>query len=73
MSTTDTEKTSTHRTIGPVTTSTVTAAAVTTVACWILNSNGIDVPGEIQGAITTILVGVAGWVTVPCKRGKRSM
>lgn len=67
-----TETSSTSRGVGPVTASTVVAAAVTTLACWILEANGIEVPGEVQGAITTILVGVAGW-SIPGKSGKRSL
>lgn len=66
------EKPSTTRTVGPVTVSTTTAVAVTTLACWILGLYGIETPVEVQGAITAVIVFFAG-VIVPSKRGKRSL
>lgn len=69
---TEIEKPSTKRTVGPVTMSTTAAAAITTTACWILSLYGINPPLEVQGAFTTIIVFFAGFI-VPSKRGKRSM
>lgn len=68
----DSVKPSTIRTVGPVTISTTAAVGVTTIACWILSLYGINPPPEVQGAITGIIVFLAGWI-VPSKRGKRSM
>ena len=50
------------RTVGPVTGATAAAAAVTTIVFWILGSFGVDAPGEVQGAVTTLLVIIAGWL-----------
>lgn len=38
------------------------AAAVTTLTVWGLSMAGVAVPGEVQGAITTLLVLAAGWL-----------
>ncbi|MGP9528131.1 hypothetical protein [Glutamicibacter sp. AOP5-A2-18] len=50
------------RTIGPVTGATTAAAAVTTIVFYILGLLGIDAPGEVQGAVTTLLVIIAGYL-----------
>ena len=50
------------RTIGPVTGATTAAAAVTTIVFYLLGLAGIDAPGEVQGAVTTLLVIIAGWL-----------
>lgn len=50
------------RTIGPVTTTTAAAAAVTTIIFWCLGFAGVEAPAEIQGAVTTLLVLIAGWL-----------
>lgn len=69
---TETNTPSTTRNVGAVTLSTTAAAALTTMACWILSLYGINPPLEVQGAFTTMIVFLAGWV-VPSKRGKRSL
>lgn len=45
------------------------AAAVTTVIAWAARAAGVEVPGDVQGAITTILVLVAGYLVGPSKKG----
>ena len=45
------------------------AAAVTTLVVWGLTAAGVDVPGEVQGAITTLLVLAAGWLVSDRKPG----
>lgn len=59
-----------QRQIGTVTVSAGGAAALTTIVCWILNSNGIDVPGEVQGALTTLLVVIAGYLVPTPTQGR---
>lgn len=49
--------------INPKVTAAVLAAAVTTIIAWLLSTAGIELPNEVQGAITTILVFVAGYLT----------
>jgi len=49
--------------INPKVTAAVLAAAVTTVIAWLLTLAGLVLPNEVQGAITTILVFVAGYLT----------
>lgn len=56
-----------NRTVGPVTGAAAGAAALTTIIFWILTGFGIDAPGEVQGAVTTLLVVIAGWL-VPAKK-----
>jgi hypothetical protein len=58
------------RTVGPVTLATGGAAAATTVLCWLLTLFGVDVPGEVQGSITVLLVLAAGYAVRPSRRGK---
>lgn len=69
---TEIEKPSSSRTVGPVTVTTTTAVAVTTIGMWILSLYDINPPIEVQGAITAVIVFISGWI-VPSKRGKRSM
>lgn len=69
---TEVDKPSTSRSVGPVTVTTTTAVALTTIACWILSLYGVNPPLEVQGAITAVVVFVSG-LMVPSKRGKRSM
>ena len=38
------------------------AAAIVTIIVWVANAAGVNVPTEVQGAIITILVFVAGYV-----------
>jgi len=59
----------TQRHIGKVTTATGSAAALTTLICWILQANHIEVPGEVQGALTTLIVVIAGYL-VPAENGR---
>lgn len=49
--------------VNPKVTAAVLAAAVTTLIAWLLTLAGITLPNEVQGAITTILVFVAGYMT----------
>lgn len=49
--------------VNPKVTAAVLAAAVTTIIAWLLSTAGITLPNEVQGAITTILVFVAGYLT----------
>lgn len=60
----------TQRQIGKVTTATGGAAALTTLACWIMEANGIIVPGEVQGAITTLIVVIAGYLVPAEDKGR---
>lgn len=55
------------RTIGPVTGATTAAAAVTTIVFYLLGLAGIDAPGEVQGAVTTLLVILAGYLVPSAK------
>lgn len=55
-----------NRTVGPVTGAAAGAAALTTIIFWILTGFGVDAPGEVQGAVTTLLVIIAGYL-VPSK------
>ncbi len=50
-------------TINPKVTAAVLAAAVTTIIAWLLTLAGLVLPNEVQGAITSILVFVAGYMT----------
>ena len=49
--------------VNPKVTAAVLAAAVTTLIAWLLTLAGLILPNEVQGAITTILVFVAGYMT----------
>jgi hypothetical protein len=49
--------------VNPKVTAGVLAAAVTTLIVWILSLLGVDMPVVVQGAITTLLSGVAGYMT----------
>lgn len=49
--------------VNPKVTAAVLAAAVTTLIAWLLSTAGIELPNQVQGAITTILVFVAGYLT----------
>lgn len=48
--------------IGPVTSATTGAAAVTAILCWAIGHAGLPVPAEIQGAITVVIVLVSGYL-----------
>jgi hypothetical protein len=45
------------------------AAAVTTLTVWGLTMAGVSVPGEVQGAITTLLVLAAGYFVPDGSKG----
>ncbi len=49
--------------INPKVTAAALAAAVTTVIAWLLTLAGIQLSNEVQGAITSILAFVAGYLT----------
>lgn len=54
------------RSIGNVTGATTAAAALTTVIFYVISAVwGADVPGEVQGAVTTLLVVIAGYLVPP--------
>ena len=54
------------RSVGPVTGAATAAAALTTVIFWIIESIwAVEVPGEIQGAFTTLIVVIAGYLVPP--------
>ena len=44
------------------------AAALVTIIVWIAAAAGVELPVEVQGAITTILVFVAGYVKLDAAR-----
>lgn len=47
--------------ISPKTTAATAAAALVTILTWIASLAGVDVPLEVAGALTTILVAVAAY------------
>lgn len=49
--------------INPKVTASLVAGAVTTVLAYLLTLAGVDLPNEVQAAITMILVFVAGYMT----------
>ena len=54
------------RSVGPVTGATTAAAALTTVVLWVLNAVwGVELPAEVQGALTTLIVVIAGYLVPP--------
>lgn len=59
-----------HRKIGPVTLATGGAAAIITIIAWIVSLYGIEVPAEIQGAATVVVVLVAGYAVPPQYNGE---
>jgi len=44
------------------------AAAIVTIIVWAASAAGISVPVEVQGAVTTILVFVAGYLKLDAAR-----
>ena len=62
-----------NRVVGPVTGITTGVAAVVTIVCWVMDVNGVQVPPEIQGAITTVGVLIAGWAVSPKIALKRAI
>lgn len=59
------------RTIGPVTAASAAGAALATIICWILSSNGIDVPETVQGSATVLLTILGGYL-VPSRSGRHT-
>jgi len=52
--------------MGQVTGATALGTAITTIVLWIANAVwGIEVDEAVQGAITTIVVLIAGWLVPP--------
>jgi len=49
--------------VNPKVTAAVLAAAVTTILAWLLTLAGVELPNQVQGAITSVLVFVAGYMT----------
>jgi hypothetical protein len=48
--------------VSPKVTAATTAAAATTIISYLLTLAGIEIPAEVQGAITIILVALAGYL-----------
>jgi len=44
------------------------AAAIVTIIVWAASAAGVNVPVEVQGAVTTILVFVAGYLKLDAAR-----
>jgi uncharacterized membrane protein len=44
------------------------ASAIVAILVWIASAAGVDVPLEVQGAVTTILVFIAGYVVTDPRR-----
>lgn len=66
MTTTETD---TARQVGPVTTAASAAAAGVLIVCYVIETTtGHQVPMEVQGAATVVLVAAAGWLVPPRKR-----
>ncbi len=58
--------------VSPKVTAATVAAAVATILAWgVENIAGVNVPAEIQGAITTILTFAAGWIKRDPDRANR--
>lgn len=54
------------RSFGQVTGATGSAAAFTTIVFYLIKTLcGIEVPGEVQGAFTTLVILIAGWAVPP--------
>lgn len=49
--------------INPKVTASLVAGAVTTIIAYLLTLAGVELPNEVQAAITMILVFVAGYLT----------
>jgi len=56
------------RSVSPKVTAAAVAAAIVTCLVWVASAAGIDVPLEVQGAVTTILVFVAGYLVSDPRR-----
>ena len=56
------------RSVSPKVTAAAVAAAIVTCLVWVASAAGVDVPLEVQGAVTTILVFVAGYLVSDPRR-----
>jgi len=54
--------------ISPKVTAATIAAALVTIIVWVASAAGVNVPLEVQGAITTILVAIAGYLVTDPRR-----
>jgi hypothetical protein len=54
--------------ISPKVTAATIAAALVTIIVWVASAAGVTVPLEVQGAVTTILVAVAGYLVTDPRR-----
>jgi hypothetical protein len=54
--------------ISPKITAATIAAALVTILVWVASAAGVDVPLEVQGAVTTILVAIAGYLVTDPRR-----
>jgi type IV secretory pathway VirB2 component (pilin) len=54
--------------ISPKVTAATIAAALVTIIVWVASAAGVTVPLEVQGAVTTILVAIAGYLVTDPRR-----
>ena len=54
--------------ISPKVTAATIAAALVTIIVWVASAAGVDVPLEVQGAVTMILVALAGYLVTDPRR-----
>ena len=54
--------------ISPKVTAATIAAALVTIIVWVASAAGVTVPLEVQGAVTTILVALAGYLVTDPRR-----
>ena len=54
--------------ISPKVTAATLAAALVTIIVWVASTTGVTVPLEVQGAVTTILVAIAGYLVTDPRR-----
>ena len=54
--------------ISPKVTAATIAAALVTIIVWVASAAGVTVPLEVQGAVTTILVAIAGYLITDPRR-----
>ena len=54
--------------ISPKVTAATLAAALVTIIVWVASAAGVTVPLEVQGAVTTILVAIAGYFVTDPRR-----
>lgn len=55
--------------ISPKVSAATLAAAAVTILAWLLAMLGVELPTEVQGALTTIGVFAAGWIVPDPARG----